>query len=271
MIIKDKYDIIKCDWQLAVDNDQEKYIKESKYLKFFHPVEYDKLFSLQYIPPIICSNTGDYANVVGSTMDQFILDHPMTDFYISGLEIAPRKNLHILPIGLLQCQIDIIQQQHDDIPKNNLIYSNFAAHTHHSRNQVLNIIKTKKFITHKESYLTNFSPVTIETIAEKTLQYYNELSTYKFAISPRGNGIDTYRMYECLYLGVIPIVQKSNFTQYFTNKIPILEVDSYDILTEDFLYRQMDIDNQQNMNILNRSYYINMWYDKIIQFEKEDR
>ena len=43
----------------------------------------------------------------------------------------------------------------------------------------------------------------------------SELSSYKFALSPEGNGIDCHRTWECLYLGVIPIVKKSVALSFF--------------------------------------------------------
>ena len=61
-----------------------------------------------------------------------------------------------------------------------------------------------------------------------------ELASYKFAISPEGNGIDCHRTWECLYLGVIPIVKNSNPMSYF-KELPILFVDDYSCINNDFL------------------------------------
>lgn len=41
--------------------------------------------------------------------------------------------------------------------------------------------------------------------------YFNYLATFKFAICPEGNGIDTHRLWECFYLKVIPIVLENEF------------------------------------------------------------
>jgi len=61
-----------------------------------------------------------------------------------------------------------------------------------------------------------------------------ELSTYKFAISPQSNGIECHRTWECLYLGVIPIIEKSVPMSFF-DKLPILFVNSYEEITEKYL------------------------------------
>jgi hypothetical protein len=51
-------------------------------------------------------------------------------------------------------------------------------------------------------------------------EYLKHLSTFKYAICPPGNGIDSHRIWECLYLGVIPIVKRSVFTEKLKEKIP---------------------------------------------------
>lgn len=44
-------------------------------------------------------------------------------------------------------------------------------------------------------------------------QYLETIATYKYAICPPGNGVDCHRIWECLYLGVIPILLRSPFTE----------------------------------------------------------
>jgi len=61
-------------------------------------------------------------------------------------------------------------------------------------------------------------------------QYHLELSHSEFMICPRGCGADTYRMWDCLYLGCIPIVVKYDGYKEMDD-LPILFVDSW----EDFL------------------------------------
>jgi hypothetical protein len=88
-------------------------------------------------------------------------------------------------------------------------------------------------------------------------KYIEELSKYKFAISPEGNGIDCHRTWECLYLGVIPIVIESNEMLYF-NDLPILFVKSYDIITKEYLektYSNFYKDKVFNLEKLNISYW----------------
>lgn len=59
--------------------------------------------------------------------------------------------------------------------------------------------------------------------------YLKKLSRYKYAICPPGNGIDSHRIWECLYLGVIPVVVKSIFTEKLNEKFKIVVLDDWDM------------------------------------------
>jgi hypothetical protein len=54
--------------------------------------------------------------------------------------------------------------------------------------------------------------------------YFNYLSTFKFAICPEGNGIDTHRLWECFYLKVIPIVIDNIFIRKVKDKYNFLMI-----------------------------------------------
>jgi hypothetical protein len=47
--------------------------------------------------------------------------------------------------------------------------------------------------------------------------YIDLFSTYKYAISPPGNGVDCHRTWECFYLNVIPILKRSILTEKIRN------------------------------------------------------
>jgi len=58
----------------------------------------------------------------------------------------------------------------------------------------------------------------------------------KFTLCPEGNGLDTHRVWESLYLGTYPIVKRSYHWRGF-NDLPILVVDRWEQVTEDVLNR----------------------------------
>jgi hypothetical protein len=57
--------------------------------------------------------------------------------------------------------------------------------------------------------------------------YVNHLATCKYAISPPGNGVDCHRVWECLYLGVVPILLRSVFTEKLAKKFHCVLLDNW--------------------------------------------
>jgi hypothetical protein len=58
--------------------------------------------------------------------------------------------------------------------------------------------------------------------------FVQELSQYKFAITPNGVGIDTERLWECVLLNVIPIAQRNYANEIFSKIWPMLLVEKYE-------------------------------------------
>ena len=86
--------------------------------------------------------------------------------------------------------------------------------------------------------------------------YIDNIYNHKFMICPEGNGIDTHRTWECLYMGCIPI-EKRNINNQFHTDLPICFVDSWKELTEVFLnkeYRRIK-NSVWNLDKLNFEYW----------------
>lgn len=95
-------------------------------------------------------------------------------------------------------------------------------------------------------------------------RYINNMARHRFVLCPDGNGIDTIRMWEALYLGCIPIVKRHAFTKYFEGKLPIIIVDGWGAASEfimEFVGRNCDIflDTCNKYEMLTMSY----WRDRI--------
>lgn len=69
--------------------------------------------------------------------------------------------------------------------------------------------------------------------------YLLDLRRSKFCLCPRGNGIDTHRLWECLYLGCIPIV-KYHGTHDFCHDLPVLFIDTWHEVNEAYLHQKWD-------------------------------
>ncbi len=57
--------------------------------------------------------------------------------------------------------------------------------------------------------------------------YVRNLKSYKFNISPQGNGVDCHRTWEALYLKTIPIVDRNVTTEHFSKWFPMVLVDDW--------------------------------------------
>jgi len=62
--------------------------------------------------------------------------------------------------------------------------------------------------------------------------YARQIARHKFVLCPDGNGMDTHRTWETLYLGSFPIVERHVFTEYFARYLPLLIVDDWRQVTD---------------------------------------
>jgi hypothetical protein len=128
--------------------------------------------------------------------------------------IVNNLKLMALPIGIENSQwFDhniFYEVRKINIMKSKHIYFYFNLNTHPSRHECYNKLKDK-----------------LEwNVKRNKKEYFIELARHKYAICPRGNGLDTHRLWECLYLNVIPIVIKSDYPN--TNNLPIIVLNSWD-------------------------------------------
>ena len=65
-------------------------------------------------------------------------------------------------------------------------------------------------------------------------EYIQDVSSHKYMICPSGAGLDCHRVWESLYLGTVPIVQRSPAMEYF-EELPIVFVDDFEEVTPEFL------------------------------------
>ena len=80
-------------------------------------------------------------------------------------------------------------------------------------------------------------------IAERLPQedYWRAHDDFAFELSPRGNGIDCFRTWECLFLETIPIVRTSPLDDLYRREgFPVVIVDSFREITTEALHRWKD-------------------------------
>ena len=89
-----------------------------------------------------------------------------------------------------------------------------------------------------------------------TADYIKDLFSYKYTVCPKGNGIDTMRMWESLYCGAIPIVARSGVSSCFSDLLPIVEVDDWNLDKEylESIYPALST-RLSNFGLMNKEYW----------------
>tara|TARA_A100001015_G_C14999476_1_gene717756 strand:- start:413 stop:1462 length:1050 start_codon:yes stop_codon:yes gene_type:complete len=132
------------------------------------------------------------------------------------------KNLFPIPIGLSNNyspkNLNFYDYQNiHSIPfikKENKVYVNFNKNTNFKkRSNLYNQFLNNEWFDVDEPNL----PLNL---------YIQKLNNYKYILCPEGNGVDTHRIWESLYLGSIPIVKRHKNFQSFED-LPIFQVDDF--------------------------------------------
>jgi hypothetical protein len=106
-----------------------------------------------------------------------------------------------------------------------LVFCGIREYTDQNRRKELN--RTTILKTLQSNGITN----TILTSED----YFKTLPSYKFVVSPEGNGIDCHRHYEALMAGCIPIVEDNPHIRKVYGNCPILYTKDYSEITPEYL------------------------------------
>lgn len=211
------------------------------------PYVYDAYFNKYTLP----SNHSEIDYYEKITTELIPIIEKNNIYVISYAASINHKNILFLPLG------NFVKFHHFHFKKNkkeNLCYLNIGIPCDrwfgNPRKKILELLQNKLFIL-KRSGLDMDS-------------FYNDISRSKFMICPRGCGIDTYRLWDCISLGCIPIVEKYNSHEQWID-LPILfldKIEDYAELSEEFL-------NKKYEEFLNKDFNYDKckfeyWADKII-------
>ena len=215
-----------------------------------YPYKYDKYFDANILPTNY--ECIDYYEKTDTSIINTILENNLHVFSYSVSVNCP--NITFIPLGIYS------KFHHYHLKtnkKDNLCYLNIGIPCDrwfgNPRKQIINALNDKSFILKKKDLSMD--------------QFYDDISRSKFAVSPRGCGIDTYRLWDCIVLGCIPIVEKYAGHEQW-NDLPILFLDNIDdfaLLTEDYL-------NKRYNEFLERDFKyekctINYWKNKILNID----
>jgi len=108
-------------------------------------------------------------------------------------------------------------------------------------------MKNKERKTTRQKIISVLSANGISNTKIEPNLYFVCLPSYKFVISPEGNGIDTHRTYEALMAGCIPIVEHNTFIEKVYEGCPVLYTYDYSEITPEYL-------DQKYCEMVNQTY-----------------
>lgn len=174
-------------------------------------------------------------------------------WYTTNVAIK-HDRIRSIPIGLendywLKDKADKMRRKYEDKKDfKNLIYINHNINTNPTKRQKpYDVLKGHKWVTMEQG-----------ANGYGFDKYLDNIYNHPFVVCPEGNGIDTHRIWECLYMNTYPVCVRNINNQFYTD-LPILFVDDWDEVTEIFLfeaYKEMHT-KKWNLDKLKFSYWEN--------------
>lgn len=113
------------------------------------------------------------------------------------------------------------------------LYLNFTAGNNSGvRSSVLAIAKAVEHIYKVVVSLPDFSP-------SGRIQYLRNLRTNGLVLCPEGNGVDTHRFWETLYMGGVPVVTKNPMMESFYSTLPVIQLNDWSELENRSLIEEL--------------------------------
>ena len=152
-------------------------------------------------------------------------------WFMTNLLFKLRDNIYPLPSGLFRKEIANFASLREG-DKEHFCYANFSM-TCNYRVNVAQWVSTQEYIKY---YFPKRFPALDEDLEEEILsdnplpfnEFLQTLASYKFCIAPNGVGIDTDRLWECIFMNVVPIAQNNYGNRIFSKIWPMILVDRYE-------------------------------------------
>jgi len=209
-------------------------------------------------PYILVSHDDD--NPVPGAFGQFLHDNKIIAWFAQNVQKAVHPKLHPMPIGMANKKwwcgdIAVLNKKTSEPPKerNIALYMNFTVDTNKAeRGLVHDLFKNKPYC--KAVYGKSFE------------EYLDDLQQTQFVLSPRGNGLDCHRTWECILMGAIPVVKSSDLDPLFED-LPVLIIDNWQEISPRFLrhkYEEMKYRTYKMEKI-----FLPYWLNKIDQVRQD--
>jgi len=260
------------------------YVK-SDYLEFFFSILHP-LITARYILVTHNSDRG-----VPGKYAPYLDDTKLAAWFGQNILLSDHPKLFPIPIGIanrcwphgnVKLTTDM-KSLAGTLEKTNLLYMNFTLLTNKMRSEIHELFKDAPYCTvsehvasrqfHYLAWTKYWQSDTQDTYRENDEKenmlyagYLQDLICSKFVFSPEGNGIDCHRTWEILLMGSIPIVKHSTIDKVFDG-LPVLLVDDWQEVTQEFLEKQYAIMNQKNYNM--ERLYADYWIEQIQDMKRK--
>jgi hypothetical protein len=196
------------------------------FTKFILPFLDDTIQYILYLHNSDHSFNEDYKNILESLKIKKVYSQNID--FDSDTNTTISNKLHFLPIGIANSmwahgnleELYTVMQETYKNTKVNSVYVNINPNTYDYRKKVLD----------KIIYKSNFNV----SSNKPYIEYLRELASHRFSLCIRGNGLDTHRFWESLYLGVIPIIinNKTTKCKNFVKYVHKLNIPFYEIIND---------------------------------------
>lgn len=133
------------------------------------------------------------------------------------------------------------------------LYLNFTAGNNRGvRSSVLTIANQ---IAHIYKVLVNLPDFS----TSGRIQYLRNLRTSGLVLCPEGNGVDTHRFWETLYMGGVPVVTKNPMMEFFYSNLPVIKLNTWSELENRSLIEKkwLEITSRSfDFSIMSSAYWI---------------
>ena len=139
------------------------------------------------------------------------------------------------------------------------IYINFSSGNNRGvREEVLSLAKE----------IPNLYAFTVENPVfsdQGRINYLESLRAHGLVLCPEGNGIDTHRFWETLYMGGVPVVTTNEAMQNFYDNLPVIQLQSWTQLSDRTLVEELWAKIKQkkyNFDLLSTEYWVKRFSSK---------
>ncbi len=205
------------------------------YIQWFHSQVHDEI-DYPYI--LIGCDVGNW--LPDPVLQNLFYEPKLAAFFCRNILLSHHPKLFQIPMGQTDhyfgySSLPLLQQLSEQQPfeKKYLLYMNYYPRSFGDRDQIVKLFENEPYCFSRNHSGKPYSGIPKE-------DFYREIATSHFVVSPVGFEMDCVRTWESLALGSIPIVEHS-FLDHIFEDLPVLLVDDWKEINETFLKENLPI------------------------------